>query len=316
MIDFHIVLPIHNRIEKTRACLRSLSRQSHKRFHLWLVDDGSTDSTHREIPAEFNGLFPLTLIRGDGNLWWGGSVHWGLEQILSSAGINDYAILMNNDVTFQDDFLERAARATQDTPGAIICPLVVDDRDKVTLCKSGAANVCWALSLVHRPYEGRKLAERGTFEKLTSIDFMRAQATIIPLAVVRIIGNVAAKELPQYHSDSEYAWRARRRGISVYIHRDLEVFHSVDSTGAFNVFKKGFTFGDFFRSLYDIRSPNCLKYKCRFAKLCCPRWLIPVFMISDTCKITARSILTILMGGRIVDIRNRINQLLAREKQR
>jgi GT2 family glycosyltransferase len=231
--------------------------------------------------------------------------------VLTAANEGDVVVLMNNDTWVAPDFFTRAERAVSATPGAILCPLVVDDRDGSTLCKSGAVNRSWAFSLVYRPYEGHRLSERSAFPKLTAIDFMRAQASIVPVGVLRSIGNLAA-ELPHYHGDSEYAWRARRRGVGVFIDRDLEIYHTVAATGAFNAFTPGARFRDFVRSLSDIRSVNCLRYKWRYARLCCPKALLPIFMVMDTAKITCRSMVTILVGERTASIRTWINNRMRR----
>ncbi len=66
----YIILPVHNRIETTHRFIKCLKRQTYTKFHLILVDDGSTDGTEEYVRTE---LHDVTVIKGNGNL--GGQGH-------------------------------------------------------------------------------------------------------------------------------------------------------------------------------------------------------------------------------------------------
>lgn len=69
-----ILMTVHNRREKTLACLAECYRQVDSmkaegdyEFSVYLVDDGSTDGTAEAVSEKY----PKTrIIRGDGNLFW------------------------------------------------------------------------------------------------------------------------------------------------------------------------------------------------------------------------------------------------------
>jgi len=64
----YTIIPVHNRKEFTRNCLRSLQRQTvSDRLRIIVVDDGSEDGTDEMLAAEFPEVIVL---RGDGNLFW------------------------------------------------------------------------------------------------------------------------------------------------------------------------------------------------------------------------------------------------------
>jgi hypothetical protein len=71
MTEIAVIMTAHNRREKTLACLRSLMAATEHAtdvaYHVFLVDDGSTDGTSEAVAAL---ALPLTIIRGDGDLYW------------------------------------------------------------------------------------------------------------------------------------------------------------------------------------------------------------------------------------------------------
>lgn len=303
MSKFHIVIPVHNRVNITLRCLDRLSNQTYQDFCVYVIDDGSTDGTAEQCRARFADKLDLTILPGDGNLWWTGATHWGIEEALNNASNDDAIVMMNDDVVFGSDFLAIAHRIHAEHPLLVFTPLVVDDRDSDTICKSGAIMKSWPLAISYRPLEGRKLSERASFPELTDVDFLRAQATFVPVQVVHEIGNVEANLLPHYHADSEYAYRAKRAGYRVAIHRDLQLYHTIGTTGSFNAYQARFSLRDFWRSLFDIKSVNALKYKVRFARLTCPPLYFFPFMITDTIKVVLRSFGMMIIGERIMQLR-------------
>lgn len=65
-----VLLTCHNRREKTLSCLQSLfgaTMPEGYKTEVFLVDDGSTDGTGEAVEK----CFPqVTVIQGDGNLYW------------------------------------------------------------------------------------------------------------------------------------------------------------------------------------------------------------------------------------------------------
>ncbi|MFP3345185.1 glycosyltransferase, partial [Halomonas sp. SIMBA_159] len=71
------IIPVHNRKNITLKCLETLKQCGDlDRYYTIVVDDGSTDGTSEAI----TNLYPeVTILTGDGNLWWTGAIRKGME---------------------------------------------------------------------------------------------------------------------------------------------------------------------------------------------------------------------------------------------
>lgn len=78
-VNVFVVIPVHNRLSFTRACLESLREQSFRDFTIVVVDDGSTDGTYATLAEEYP---EVTLLWGDGDLWWTGAMNRALGWVL------------------------------------------------------------------------------------------------------------------------------------------------------------------------------------------------------------------------------------------
>ena len=86
----HIIIPVHNRLALTKKCIESLDNQSYKNWNLYILDDGSSDGTSNWINKINRN--DIKLIHGNGNLWWTGSIHKAVSNIIKIAdkGLNIY----------------------------------------------------------------------------------------------------------------------------------------------------------------------------------------------------------------------------------
>src|SRR6185503_3918850 len=107
----HVLLPVHNRCEITKKCITQLLAQTYRPINLVVIDDGSTDGTADMVRA----LLPsATILRGDGTLWWGGSLQRGMDFLRSgAAGLADIVLIMNDDAVLEPNFVENGVAALE-----------------------------------------------------------------------------------------------------------------------------------------------------------------------------------------------------------
>ena len=108
-----VIIPVHNRLGFTRACLASLREQSWRDFSVTVVDDGSTDGTHVALAEEFP---EVSLLWGDGDLWWTGAMNRALERVLLRAGRSDHILVLNNDTALPPDHLDTVLELSRRRP--------------------------------------------------------------------------------------------------------------------------------------------------------------------------------------------------------
>ena len=112
--NISIVIPVHNRRELTHNCLLSLQKQTYKNFSVIVVDDGSTDGTSEMMQKEFP---EVTIIKGDGNLWWTQATNIGIKFSLQQT--TDYIFTLNDDTEASEDLLEKMVQWSQQYPAAL-----------------------------------------------------------------------------------------------------------------------------------------------------------------------------------------------------
>lgn len=296
-IDFpriFIVVPVYNHLTTVCAFLELIIRQSYSKITVILVDDSSTDCTVDTVRDKFEDKIDIVILQTEGDAWWGGSVYIGIEEVFRRAGNSDCALLMNDDVSFDDQLVEKFVQAHNRFPRAVLGSMtIVNGRVSAT----GSNMLCWPLALTVRPYVGFEWPNKKIPEVI-EVEFQGAHATMYPLSVLRVIGNVAFRELPHYHADGEYSYRAVRSGFPSYVVSSLAIYSDPHSTGLFNSFHTKYSWKDLLPSFIYFKSINNVKHRWYFAKLCCPVIWRNAYFVSHVLKAFVRSIYMLLAGGR------------------
>jgi len=195
-----IIIPVYNRRETTIQCLESLRTDSVFDWaHVVVVDDASSDGTGDAVRR----LFPseqVTVLEGDGNLWWAGGIKMGMEYAYQKNA--DYMVWFNDDCRPQN---EGALKLLLDSSERSMCISVGQAR-----CPSGMV------------YGGSKKTFLGT----TAVDCSKRQelpcetfagnAVCFPRFVVDRIGFPDAKNFPMM-ADADYGFRATKAGIPAMV---------------------------------------------------------------------------------------------------
>jgi len=201
MQSIAILLACHNRKDKTIDCLNILYENKVPlgfSFDVFIVDDGSTDGTTEAINKNFS---EITIIKGNGNLFW----NQGMRLAWSTAAQTkefDFYLWLNDDTMLNKSALETLVlTSNQMNDKAIIVGAThaLNNTQEVT-------------------YGGRSLKSGLLTPQSTAIpcDYFNGNIVWIPKEIYKTVG---INDAAFHHAlgDFDYGLRASKLGVKSYI---------------------------------------------------------------------------------------------------
>ena len=264
----HVFVPVFNRRKLTKKFIENMLEQTFSNFNLYIIDDNSQDDTPLIVRKFAKYDKRINLIRTKGDQWWAGSMVFGLKKIFEKGLINanDYVAFMNDDISFKNNLIDDLLKVLIKNPQNIISPVRVNNKKIIS---TGSKIISWPLSISSRPLKG-KIFSNDKSQPLVEIDFIGANCTLFPSKLIKEIGYPNFKELPHYHADGEYFYRAKKFNYKIYLCPFLKINRIDKSTGLFNSYSQA-KFVDFYKSFNHRKSINNIQDRFNFAKLCCPK---------------------------------------------
>ncbi len=92
-----ILIPVRNHFPLTRSLLEGIYRHADYPFHIYVIDNASTDET-----ADLHKIYTrnITIVRNRHNRGWSGAINQGIQM-----GSNPFVIFMKNDVELSHGWL-------------------------------------------------------------------------------------------------------------------------------------------------------------------------------------------------------------------
>jgi len=269
----YIVIPVHNRIEKTIKCLNSIYMQNENDIQIVVVDDGSTDGTKVSIQNKYP---EITVLNGTGSLFWTGAVVLGIEYVLKICNKEDYVLLMNNDVQVKNDTISKLVSfSNSHNRKVIVNALSVDSNDHDTIIKSGTKILSWALNRTKHVYHGVSLKSLSSYDAV-EVDLLTGRCLLHPVEVFDKVGNYNSDLLPHYGGDDEFTVRAKLSGYNLYILPSAIVY--LDQEGIFHARK------NIFHALFGVKSSINIVNKWKFARSVVPFFAFPTYYLIAVLK--------------------------------
>lgn len=262
-----VVCGVFNHLEYTKRLLKCLEEQTYSNIRIFIVDDGSTDGTAEYIHQKYP---KITFLKGDGNLWWTGSLYWGIEEILKVAQEDDFILTINNDCTFGKSYVGILLNTSKKNDRAIVGSLVIDEKDRASIVDAGT-KIDWKngkfIYLISKKVTD--LPEDKVIDD--KVDVLSTRGTLFPLEVFKKIGNFDQKHFPHYMSDYEFALRAKTSGFELVMSYEARVYNDARRTGLGKNKTRGFRLAVIWNLLFSRRSRLNIIDNIRFIRYCCPK---------------------------------------------
>lgn len=102
-----VIFTCFNRIEKTRCCMESLSKQNPGlEFEYIVLDDNSSDGTPEMLEEWKKAGWRIVVLHGDGNSYWAGGMRKAIAYAKEHTDTPFY-LLVNDDVEFYPGVIEK-----------------------------------------------------------------------------------------------------------------------------------------------------------------------------------------------------------------
>jgi GT2 family glycosyltransferase/glycosyltransferase involved in cell wall biosynthesis len=202
-IEISIVIPVHNQLDFTHACLAAIEEYSGDiPYEVIVVDDASTDATKEVI-----GVIPgITYLRTETNSGFVASCNRGAE-----AARGRYLVFLNNDTTVTAGWLAALLETFECEPeaGLVGSKLIYPDGRL-----QEAGGIIW------RDGSGWN---RGKFQDsskpeynyMRQVSYCSAASVMIPKDLFANLGGFDSKYRPAYYEDTDLAFKVTQHGSKV-----------------------------------------------------------------------------------------------------
>lgn len=232
----YILIPVHNRKTTTIQCLTHLAVQGDlEKFQIVVIDDGSTDDTAAAIQATYSSV---TVLQGNGNLWWTGAIKLGMEYAYAQGA--DFFIWLNDDTLPEPGAIATlVSKCAHNSP----CAVAAQCYDNAFPTYGGQRKE----GLSHSPLLPPKGGD-------AHCDSLSGNLTCIPRAAVERIGYPPAEKLPHYQGDTVYTWQLKQAGFQIIVTDQARAFCQ-KNPGSPSWLMADTSIGELWKSLGSPKSP-------------------------------------------------------------
>jgi GT2 family glycosyltransferase len=207
MIEVAALLTCYNRKHKTLDCITHLYNANIPNLSVFLVDDGSRDGTSDAVKNKFP---EVTILHGDGNLYWNGGMHRAFEAAIQKGF--DYYLWVNDDTLLFNhawDLLKKSiSRAKEESSNPFLIVGSTCDPDSGKLTYGGLVRNSRIKKLRF------DLVEPA--QDIKSCETMNGNCVLIHKGVVERIGNLDSY-FTHAMGDFDYGLRAKAEGCAIWV---------------------------------------------------------------------------------------------------
>lgn len=199
--EVSIVIPVHNKIDYTYRCLKSISVNTAGSYEVIVIDDASTDNT----PDVLGKIINLRVATNETNLGFVGSCNKG-----GKASHGKYVLFLNNDTIVQKDWLGPMVRMIeQNGAGAAGAKLVYPDGKL-----QEAGGIIWNDGSGSNYGRGDD-PSKPEYNFVREADYCSGAALLVRKDLFDALGGFDERFKPGYYEDTDLCFAIRKMGYKV-----------------------------------------------------------------------------------------------------
>lgn len=223
-----IIIPTHNRKSELESLLLQLYDffSQHEAINVIVIVDGSKDGTLEMMANKFPDVH---VVHGDGSWWYTKSMNEGFKYACKFID-TDFFLTLNDDVYLAEDYIIEVLKISQEIDNETIVGsfgLTIKKPHRVVFSGNRYKNKILSLYSQHLPFlsevNPRELS--GMYSSIT----LPGRGVLIPSSILEAL-NGFDENFKQYHSDGDFALRAKKKGYKVKINWDMKIFISLEQT--------------------------------------------------------------------------------------
>lgn len=244
------VIPVHNRRETTLTILENIHSLATSSFQLdiLVIDDGSTDGTSEVVASRFPDV---TIIHGDGNLWWGGALNLGFQYGLDRR--YDFIYTLNDDIVLDENTLKELYKASKKHINTVCSSIVIGKSGNILSAGYTFSGFLRKLQNPHKNKPANSLRQGSLASETLS-----TQSTLIPIDIFKQGIFIDEENFLHNYSDLDFFNTIRRKGFKLMVISE-SLIQSNESSSNFHLFLLNNTTQDVFRSFRSIKYAHNLK---------------------------------------------------------
>jgi len=266
----YVLTAVYNDLERTKSFLKSIKNQDYENIVIYIVDDGSTDGTGKYLKKYHP---EIKVLKGNGSLWWTGSLYWGVEEILKTAKMSEFILTINNDCVVKSDFVSNLVKIASKYPRSVVGSVALDLEGNLI---DAGVKVNWKFCSFLSLLDEAKKNIRSGIDVITNADVLSTRGTLFPISVFREVGNFDKKNFPHYLSDYEFTYRCKLKGFRLLVSTNARLVNDAKRTGIDGKIPESFGLFGFWKLLFSRKSKVNILDHYKFVKLHCPLRYKPV----------------------------------------
>lgn len=234
----------------TEECLQSLEKQTDTNFSILIVDNGSTDDSHKELHTKFPDVQWLLNKQNEG---FAKGNNLGIKQALDLGA--EAVILLNNDTTLDKEWFAKLKQFFIENPNSITGCLVKNyfypenlDHIGGIFCKKTANFIL----------EGKNAKAFEYQNDLPNLDYVCGCSLLIPKNIIEKIGFLDERFFLIWE-EADYCIRAKKSGFTIKFNPKAIIFHKISQSFTGKPHQSYFWWRN--RLLFLLKHPELLENK-------------------------------------------------------